>query len=623
MRKCILVLFVGFYLISCPVWATHIVGGELALTVVDAKAHTYNLALNLYFDVIRGNVGAEDRQATVAIYSKRNNTLLGQATLTLLSREEIVYTNPVCTSSTPPVRTRLLRYEQLITLSPSSFNDALGYYAVWERCCRNGTITNIQDPGGQGNTFYLEFPPVSMLNSSPVFTLPKGDFACVKRPFSFDFSANDADGDELRYSLVTPYSSRSDRNNPILFPTAFPYPSISWNAGFSLTNVIPGSQPLRIDSNTGRLSFTPNTLGLYVFSVLCQEYRGGVKIGEVRRDFQLLVIDCPFNAPPKIVFENKTIKEGDSIVITANQLDRCVGFNITDSLGVTATQKITMKVINASNLSADDVKLSLTSGVITSSTDILRAQMCWGKCLDKGNEAKSFEFDIVTTDDGCPQPLTDTLHVKVNLDPIPNDPPEVSTDIPGNNISSLMNQEVRFTILGNDPDKDPMILKALGDGFNLADLGMQFASGQSSTGVIRQPFAWTPDCRLFQVKPDGKLRIAFLVQDEDCINQTDTVYVNMVIKDIDPQANLNEIPNVFTPNGDSSNELFTLSQFLPRDNCSDQFQKIEVYNRWGLKVFESTSREFSWDGKGFPTGIYYYYVTYRNSHYKGTVSLLR
>ena len=62
---------------------------------------------------------------------------------------------------------------------------------------------------------------------------------------------------------------------------------------------------------------------------------------------------------------------------------------------------------------------------------------------------------------------------------------------------------------------------------------------------------------------------------------------------------------------------------LPPDNCKDQFQHIEVYNRWGKLVFRSTRRDFAWTGDGYPVGIYYYLIKYRNSVYKGTVSLLR
>ena len=55
-------------------------------------------------------------------------------------------------------------------------------------------------------------------------------------------------------------------------------------------------------SPDGFLTATPSQQGLYVFAVKCDEYRNGEKIGEVRRDFQMLVVDvCPRAEAPQIL----------------------------------------------------------------------------------------------------------------------------------------------------------------------------------------------------------------------------------------------------------------------------------------------------------------------------------
>jgi gliding motility-associated-like protein len=70
---------------------------------------------------------------------------------------------------------------------------------------------------------------------------------------------------------------------------------------------------------------------------------------------------------------------------------------------------------------------------------------------------------------------------------------------------------------------------------------------------------------------------------------------------------LNTIPNVFTPNGDGMNEVFTVDgKYEP---CFD-FMDVKIFNRWGLLVFESTDPVFVWDGtyKGgqeAPSGTYF------------------
>jgi gliding motility-associated-like protein len=95
-------------------------------------------------------------------------------------------------------------------------------------------------------------------------------------------------------------------------------------------------------------------------------------------------------------------------------------------------------------------------------------------------------------------------------------------------------------------------------------------------------------------------------------------------------------PNVFTPNGDGFND-----EFIPKDITDENFMQVianmkklefEVYNRWGVKVFESTNVIPRWDGRfngeEAPAGTYYWLVKYTNSaeksyEDKGFVQLIR
>jgi len=90
------------------------------------------------------------------------------------------------------------------------------------------------------------------------------------------------------------------------------------------------------------------------------------------------------------------------------------------------------------------------------------------------------------------------------------------------------------------------------------------------------------------------------------------------------------IPNVFTPNGDGSNDYFFPRQYLTRGLTAF---KMDIYNRWGQMVFESTSLDGSgWDGKfnnlDQPVGVYVYVIdaTFKDGqkeHHQGNVTLLR
>ena len=68
---------------------------------------------------------------------------------------------------------------------------------------------------------------------------------------------------------------------------------------------------------------------------------------------------------------------------------------------------------------------------------------------------------------------------------------------------------------------------------------------------------------------------------------TDTVDVSFVTLSTEEAV----IPNVFSPNGDGINEIF-----LPENIDASQFS-MDVYNRWGQKVFSSASSGKGWNGE--------------------------
>jgi hypothetical protein len=78
------------------------------------------------------------------------------------------------------------------------------------------------------------------------------------------------------------------------------------------------------------------------------------------------------------------------------------------------------------------------------------------------------------------------------------------------------------------------------------------------------------------------------------------------------------IPNVFTPNGDKQNDYFA-----PRlGGCQP---RLQVFSRWGQKVYDSPAYFNDWDGAGQAAGLYYYLITPPNGNapIKGWVELIR
>ncbi len=91
---------------------------------------------------------------------------------------------------------------------------------------------------------------------------------------------------------------------------------------------------------------------------------------------------------------------------------------------------------------------------------------------------------------------------------------------------------------------------------------------------------------------------------------SDTVVVNELIF----------IPNVFTPNGDGINDVFHVTA------PDAKIYNIEIFNRWGQRVFKSNAANIDWNGRSeggvmCSDGTYYYeiqFTTYAGKDYKYT-----
>lgn len=58
---------------------------------------------------------------------------------------------------------------------------------------------------------------------------------------------------------------------------------------------------------------------------------------------------------------------------------------------------------------------------------------------------------------------------------------------------------------------------------------------------------------------------------------------------------------VLTPNGDGDNGVFYIESLERAPN-----HELQIFNRWGNLVFESTNYQNDWDGEDLPDGSYYY-----------------
>jgi gliding motility-associated-like protein len=282
-------------------------------------------------------------------------------------------------------------------------------------------------------------------------------------------------------------------------------------------------------------------------------------------------------------------------------------------------EQITLTAV-ARGFNLDGAGMSFINGEAVGS---ITSPFVWAPDCDKVEADKTYTIDFITKDKRCPgEQKVDTVTVNLEFRSRQTRQPQVSTTLPGNQAKMLTNQEIKFDVLATDPDNDAIVLRAIGRGFDMEAVGMQFRNNRTGIGKITEPFTWRPVCQNI-LSDQSTYVIDFIVTDNSCArNRSDTITVELEIADMVMTFDSFIPPNVFTPNNDGKNDTFFIPD-LPADNCRDGFERIEIYNRWGKQVYMGDNREFSWNGVGFPTGVYFYLIHYRSRTFKGSVSLLR
>ena len=249
----------------------------------------YLITLKVYRDCY--SAGAPfDNPASIAVYNSSGGLVQTLNAYHSGSQQLPVIINNPCLQAPPDVCVEEAIYTITVTLPPISG----GYHIAYQRCCRNQSIVNLINPGTQGSTYYVAIPEAALnsCNNSPHFNSFPPLALCIGDELIFDHSATDPDGDQLVYSLCTPYHGGTQANPAPIPANAPPYVNINWGAGYTASNPLDASPILAIDPTTGLLTGTPTQAGQYVVGVCVEEYRNGELLSTNKRDFQFNVVNC-------------------------------------------------------------------------------------------------------------------------------------------------------------------------------------------------------------------------------------------------------------------------------------------------------------------------------------------
>ncbi len=324
MKQLYLTLFIFICLFSCQSisFGAHIIGGEVTYNCKGFNADSSKVTFEVIFTLFR------DSRGTGALFEQRFSFGIYRYDGTSYTHVRNVVNIPITNvididiqNDNPcivvPVNVGVQKGTYRFEVTLDVIDDS--YYIAYQRCCRNNTILNIVNAADTGAAIATEISPESQrsCNNSPTFEEFPPALICVNRPINYDHSAIDIDGDSLVYEFIAPLSSGGPGsgngcNSVIPNPSVClpPFSEVIFDdPNFTFDKPMAGDPVVSIDRATGLITGVPNILGQYVVGVIVKEYRNGILIGSLRRDFQFNVTVCEVTIAADIKASAKTITE--------------------------------------------------------------------------------------------------------------------------------------------------------------------------------------------------------------------------------------------------------------------------------------------------------------------------
>jgi len=165
-------------------------------------------------------------------------------------------------------------------------------------CCRNPS-NNMVNPTNEDWFLRAVMYPYQGQNTypcydnSPVFAEIPSTVICTGYPFKYNHNATDKELDSLAFSWAPALQSATV--------------NMGYMATYTYNSPLPGTaqNPLNVPATmnpyNGEISYTSYTSGAYVTVTKVTAYRCGIKIAEIFREMQIVLLACPgSNTPPSV-----------------------------------------------------------------------------------------------------------------------------------------------------------------------------------------------------------------------------------------------------------------------------------------------------------------------------------
>lgn len=192
----------------------------------------------------------------------------------------------------------IIGYERHIYKGEVEFEESCGDIAMTVSVeARNQVITTVDSSEYKFlNVTATYNQSVGLNNTSVRFDNPPVAFLCTESSTCINVGAFDADGDELRYSLVSPQDQNGD---------------IEYYGSYTFQNPIDGN--ISVNETTGDICLSPTTQMVTIMAILVEEFRNGVLVGSTVRDIQLTIYAACNNVIPVMLgFDGKLANENNT-----------------------------------------------------------------------------------------------------------------------------------------------------------------------------------------------------------------------------------------------------------------------------------------------------------------------
>jgi gliding motility-associated-like protein len=569
-------LFVLMIVMSANAYSTHYVGYDM--NMIGLGNNMYRIRLKCYRDVTGAGFPTTE---TLTIYRNGDNASIQTISLPRVQQYNITYDPKDCPPPGADLKLEMHIYESA-PVNLSALNAAAGYYLAGGTCCRNPGVTNVLNSSSAGILFTMEFPRLNTAspyvnNSSPEFKKAPLAFYCVGKPYTLDWEVSDANGDSLVFSLAQPLDDGNTK----------PHNLIDWAPGYNLAyNILDGVPDLTINPRTGIINFIPTRTGRYLVAFKCEEFRNGVKIGEIRREFQLETVLCP-EAPPVTEDNNNqkrsivdTIYYNEDFKLTFTSRDSPL-----DSLFMFILPNISPgeNLLDPNTFQAKWGKAGIPLGgqdarnlVIDGQGSVIGEFNWKPKCDHVRN--KPYNFTVVVRDKTCPSPFYDstfvTLYVvkKDNVDPFFILPDTIKSKVSNETVLRyFVNAGERFQLASDSIlrtyDQDSSQVVTISYNPDPANGAVNSAFIFSSTPSLinsTAAFIWQTSCL---DQRDEPYKVEFVATDNDCKSPSSARFsIEIYIKD---QPNLKPVFDASLP-----------STFSVAEGTTDSFSIVirDIYN---------------------------------------------